>query len=97
LHPVWRNQLSWNHPGIQTSLTQFSTPVVSTAACFHCDQAVRRQLGAPQQEFLAVERSICDHFASGIYGVNLDDIFGQIDADSYNVAHGTSPFNVVAD
>lgn len=39
--------------------------------------------------------SVHDHLAGGIDRVDLDQVLGQIDADSRNLAHGTSPSEVV--
>jgi hypothetical protein len=57
--------------------------------------ATSRQIGTPDEELLALERPVRDHLACRIDRVDLDEVLGQIDADSCNVAHGTSPSIVV--
>ena len=55
------------------------------------------QLGTPLQEIFPFHGSIREHFARQVYGMDLNEIFRQINADSCNVAYGTSPSKVVSD
>lgn len=42
----------------------------------------------------ALQGAAGDALAAGIDGVNLKDALGQINADSCNLSHGTSPSNM---
>ncbi len=84
-------ELRRNHAGIEATFAQLATPMVGAAAGLHRHEAAWGQLGALGQELLALERPVCDHLTCGINRVDLNDVLGQIDADSCNVAHGTSP------
>ena len=95
LDPLRRDELRWNHAGIEATFAQLATPVVGTVAGLHRHEAACGQIGTPEEELLALERAVRDHLARGINRVDLDQILGQIDADSCNVAHGTSPSTVV--
>ena len=95
LDPVRRDELRRDHAGIETTFAQLATPVVGTTASLHRHEAACGQLGTPDEELLAFERPVRDHLARGIDRVDLDQVLGQIDADSCNVAHGTSPSIVV--
>lgn len=49
------------------------------------------QLGTPLQESFPFHVSIREHFACQVYGMDLNEIFRQINADSCNVAHVLTP------
>lgn len=95
LDPVRSDELSRNHAGIETPLTQLATPVVGTTASLHRHEAAWWEIDAPSQELLTLECPVRDHLASGIDRMDLNHILGQIDTNSCNVAHGTSPFKEV--
>ena len=63
-------------------------------AC-HGDQATVGQLGTPLHEFIAFQGAIGDHLAGRIHRMNLDEILGQINANSFDGTYGTSAFTVV--
>ena len=50
---------------------------------FHGNDAARRQLGAPGDEFIAYQSAAAQHVAGGIHSVNLDHALGQVDPDAY--------------
>jgi hypothetical protein len=69
---------------------ELACPVMGTGAGLHGDQAAYWKLSAPSDELVARQGSVDDQLAAGIDGMNLDDVFCQIGANSCNLAHGTS-------
>ena len=94
LAAVRRHQMSGHDAGIQTQRHQTARPVVGAGAGLHRHHAARRQLGAPGHKLLARKRSGRNALTGCIHGVNLDHVLGQIDADSCNLVHGTSPLHI---
>ena len=94
LYAIGGDEVGGNDAGIQAHGTQAARPVVRAGARFHGEHAAGRQLGAPGKKFVTAQCAAGDALASGIDGVNLKDTLGQIDPDSCNLAHGTSPFNM---
>src|SRR4030095_6698100 len=92
LQPVGLNQVRSDNARIQPQANEPACPVVRTGAGLHGDQAARRQLRTPGGELVAHQRPAGHPIAYGINGVNLDDLLCQIDTDSCNLVHGTSPF-----
>jgi hypothetical protein len=83
--------MSRNHAGIKSTLDQFATPVVGTAAGLHRDQTARRQISTPKQKLFSLQSAVSEHITARIHCMHLNHIFGQINADSGYLTHGTSP------
>src|SRR5665647_1763630 len=66
--------------------------MVGTGARLHGDQAPWWQLGTPGHEVATRQRPIRHQLLRCIDSMNLNDVFCQINANSCNLAHGTSPF-----
>jgi hypothetical protein len=94
LQPVRRDKVGGNDARVQAHGAQAASPVVGAGAGLHRDHAIGRQLSAPEQEFVATERTTRDALPEGIDGTNLQHALGQIHTDSCNLTHGTSPFNM---
>ncbi|MDT4857910.1 hypothetical protein FQZ97_923550 [compost metagenome] len=92
LQSVRGNELGGDHASIEIKRLQFAAPVMSTAASLHCDKAALGQIDAQGYEPFASEHPGAHHLAGLIYGMHLNKILGQINADTCNLAHGTSPF-----
>lgn len=80
-----------NDARIQPQCNQLASPVVRTGTGFHRDQAACGQHRTPEHELVSLQGFVCDHFANRIDGMNLNDILCQINTNSCNLAHGTSP------
>ena len=102
LAAIRADELRGDDACVQAQGSQLARPVVRAGAGFHGDDAARRQLGAPGQEFVARQGAAGEHLAGGIDGMYLNHALGQIDAcangftsndSSCNLLHGTSPFN----
>jgi IS5 family transposase len=91
LYTVRHHRRGRDHARIESALSQFATPVVGTTASLHRDQATDWQISAPKQELFALQCTVSNDFTCGIHSVNLYDMFRQVDADSDNLVHGTSP------
>jgi len=91
LYTVRHHRRGRDHARFESALSQFATPVVGTTASLHRDQATDWQISAPKQELFALQCTVSNDFTCGIHSVNLYDMFRQIDADSDNLVHGTSP------
>ena len=59
---------------------------MGAGAGLHGDDAAGWQLGTPRDEFVAVQGAAGKHASGAVNGVNLDDAFGQIDADANGLA-----------
>jgi hypothetical protein len=68
--------------------------MVCSAVRFHGDQTPAGQIRAPEHERLSLQYSICDNLAGSIHCVDLNQVLGQIDANSGNLVNGASPTKV---
>src|SRR3990167_1448065 len=94
LDAIGGNELRRDHAGIKAQRLQLVAPVVCTRAGLHRNQTTCGQLDAPGYEFFPPEGPCHHHCAVLIDRVNLDDILCQVNTNSDNLAHGTSPSNM---
>ena len=92
LQAIGRDQVSGDDAGIKAHGTQSPRPMVRAGAGLHGHHAAGGQLRAPGQEFVSAQGAASDALPGSIYRVNLNHALGQIDTDSCNLTHGTSPF-----
>src|SRR6202011_5448924 len=64
---------------------------VRAATGFHADQA-RGQFGEPLQQLGPAQRLAGHHLFLSIDRVDLENTFGQVEADSANLRHGWLPW-----
>ena len=97
LHAVRGYEVGRDQPGVEAEAQQLACPVVGPGAGFHRHHAARRQLCAPRHKALARQGLGGNDAPCRIHRVNLDHALGQIDPDSCNLTHETSPFRFQID
>jgi hypothetical protein len=65
---------------------------MGTTTTLHGHHAAYWQLRTPQKKLVSAQLSVSYQPAGAINSVDLDNRLCQIDANSCNLAHGTSPF-----
>ena len=77
----------WDQADIVAKPGEFAGPVMGGATGFHADKA-GRQFGEPFQQLGPAQRPVKHHLFLSIHGMDLENTFGEVKADTGNSMHG---------